>query len=106
VVVVVGRAPAPAVVRPAAVTRARELIRLQHDLTGQPVAVVPVLVSTGEVSQEKFPKDLTGLPVVYRGEGLLPHPGMARWVESRMRESWPAAGPSAQDDAAPSPMRP
>ncbi|MHB1225814.1 MAG: sirohydrochlorin chelatase [Gemmatimonadaceae bacterium] len=100
------RDDAPAEVRAEAVTRARELIQLQHDLTGQPVAVVPILVSTGQVSQEKFPKDLDGLPVIYRGEGLLPHPGMARWVEARVRESWPAAGQAAQEDAAPSPIRP
>jgi hypothetical protein len=48
--------------------------------------VVPVLVSTGQVSREKFPRDLAGLPVVYTGDALLPHPGMARWVEARVRE--------------------
>lgn len=100
------RDDAPAEVRAEAVARARELIRLQHDLTGQEVAVVPILVSTGEVSQQKFPKDLEGLPVIYRGEGLLPHPGMARWVEARVRESWPAAGQAAQEDAASPAIRP
>lgn len=104
------RDDAPAEVRAEAVKRARELIELQHDLTGQPVAVVPILVSTGQVSQEKFPKDLDGLPVIYRGEGLLPHPGMARWVESRVRESWPTAGSATssapRDGAAPAAARP
>ena len=80
------RDDAPAPVRAEAVTRARELIRLQHDLTGRDVIVVPVLVSTGSVSREKFPRDLQGLPVRYAGDALLPHPGMARWVEARVRE--------------------
>ncbi len=84
------RDDAPEEVRREAVLRARELIQIQHDLTGLPVAVVPILVSTGEVSQIKFPKDLGGMPVVYDGKGLLPHPEMARWVETRIRESWPA----------------
>jgi sirohydrochlorin ferrochelatase len=81
------RDDAPADVRAEAVTRARELIRLQHELTGKDVAVVPILVSTGSVSREKFPRDLAGLPVLYTGEALLPHPGMARWVEARVRET-------------------
>ena len=81
------RDDAPAPVRAEAVTRARELIRLQHDLTGRDVIVVPVLVSTGSVSREKFPRDLQGLPVRYAGDALLPHSGMARWVEARVRET-------------------
>lgn len=100
------RDDAPAEVRAEAVVRARELIRLQHDLTGQEVAVVPILVSTGDVSRQKFPQDLAGLPVLYRGEGLLPHAGMARWVESRVRESWPAAAPAADHGAAPAAAHP
>jgi hypothetical protein len=79
------RDDAPAPVRAEAVTRVRELIRLQHELTGRPVVVVPILVSSGKVSTEKLPRDLDGLPVVYTSEGLLPHEGVARWVESRVR---------------------
>jgi sirohydrochlorin ferrochelatase len=78
------RDDAPPPVRAEAVTRVRELIRLQHQLTGQPVVVVPVLVASGRVSKEKLPKDLEGLPIVYTSEGLLPHAEMARWVESRV----------------------
>ncbi len=47
---------------------------------------MPILIATGQVSREKFPADLTGLPVIYRGDALLPHPGLARWVEARVRE--------------------
>jgi sirohydrochlorin cobaltochelatase len=79
------RDDAPAPVRAEAVARVRELIRLQHELTGRDVVVVPVLISTGRVSTEKLPRDLKGLPISYTDEGLLPHSGMARWVESRVR---------------------
>lgn len=79
------RDDAPAPVRAEAVARVRELIQLQHQLTGRDVVVVPVLISTGRVSTEKLPEDLEGLPMSYTKEGLLPHSGMARWVESRVR---------------------
>ncbi len=78
---------APADVRAEAVNRVRELIELQNRLTGQKVVVVPVLVSKGKLSQEKLPKDMAGLPIIYDGEPLLPHPALARWIEARVRES-------------------
>lgn len=81
------RDDAPAEVRAEAVRAVRETIELQHALTQQPVVVVPVLVSTGGVSREKLPKDLAELPIVYSGDALLPHPGLARWIESRVRET-------------------
>jgi hypothetical protein len=65
----------------------RETIQLQHALTGKPVVVVPILISTGSVSEEHVPTDLKGLPIVYTGEPLLPHPAMARWVESRVKSA-------------------
>lgn len=78
------RDDAPAPVRAEAVRHVREMIELQHELTGRDVIVVPALISTGSVSREKFPADLAGLPVVYTGEALLPHPGLAKWVEARV----------------------
>jgi sirohydrochlorin cobaltochelatase len=81
------RDDAPVPVREEAVLAIREIIQLQHELTGQPVVVVPILISTGSVSQEKFPVDLEGLPVIYTGDALLPHPGMADVVEARVREA-------------------
>lgn len=81
------RDDAPAEVRAEAVRGIREIIELQHLATGRPVVVVPVLISTGSVSREKLPMDLAGLPIVYAGEALLPHPGMARWVEARVRDA-------------------
>jgi sirohydrochlorin cobaltochelatase len=81
------RDDAPPPVRAEAVKGVRELIELQHLATGEPVVVVPILISTGSVSQEKLPKDLEGLPIVYTGEALFPHEGMARWVEARVKEA-------------------
>lgn len=81
------RDDAPAAVRAEAVTAIREIIALQHALTQREVVVVPVLISTGQVSREKLPKDLAGLPIVYAGDALLPHEAMARWVERRVRET-------------------
>ena len=78
------RDDAPAPVRAEAVKRVREIITLQHELTQRDVVVVPVLISTGRVSQEKIPADLAGLPVIYTGEALLPHEGLARWIEARV----------------------
>jgi sirohydrochlorin ferrochelatase len=89
------RDDAPAAVRAEAVRRVRELIELQHALTGKPVVVVPVLVSKGTINRDKLPADLEGLPIVYSGEPLLPHPEIARWIEERVRA---ATGPGVVSD--------
>ncbi|MCC6316496.1 MAG: hypothetical protein IT361_02305 [Gemmatimonadaceae bacterium] len=81
------RDDAPKHVRAEAVRRVRELIDLQHRLTGDSVVVVPVLLSRGRVSRETFMADLSGLPVIYSGDPLLPHRGLARWVEQRVQEA-------------------
>mgnify|MGYP002780394271 CR=1 FL=1 len=94
------RDDAPAEVRAEAVRAIRETIELQSLATGKPVVVVPVLIATGQVSREKLPRDLAGLPIVYRGEALLPHPGMARWVEASVQQRRPAAAPPAAAPAA------
>lgn len=85
------RDDAPAPVRAEAVTRVRELIAMQYAMTHDTVVVVPVLISRGRVSRETFMKDLAGLPVVYLGEPLLPHPALSLWLESRVREAQPVA---------------
>src|SRR5690606_23662643 len=71
-------------VRAEAVRRIREIITLQHQVTGRPVVVVPVLIGTGQISLEKFPADLAGLPITYEGKGLVPHPALAQWIEARV----------------------
>jgi hypothetical protein len=80
------RDDAPPPVRAEAVARVRELITLQHELTRKPVVVVPVLVASGQISRQKLPRDIEGLPIVYSGEALLPHAGIARWVEARVEQ--------------------
>jgi sirohydrochlorin ferrochelatase len=70
----------------------RETIALLHELTEEPVVVVPILVSKGQISDEKLPADLAGLTIVYDGQTLLPHREVARWIESRVRA---AARPEA-----------
>lgn len=77
------RDDAPAAVRAEGVKRTRELIEMQHQLTQKPVVVVPVLVSKGSINRSKLPQDLAGLPIVYSGEALLPHPEMVKWIERR-----------------------
>ena len=62
------RDDAPPPVRAEAVARVRELITLQHELTRKPVVVVPVLVASGQISRQKLPRDIEGLPIVYSGE--------------------------------------
>jgi sirohydrochlorin ferrochelatase len=86
------RDDAPATVRAEAVRSIRELVLLQHELTRRDVVVVPVLVSTGRVSTEKLPRDLAGLPIRYTTDGLLPHPGVARWIEARVAQQRMPAG--------------
>ena len=79
------RDDAPPAVRAEAVLRTRELIQLQHRLTGKDVVVVPVLVSKGVISRDTLPSDLKGLPIAYAGDPLLPHPEMVRWIEYSSR---------------------
>jgi len=77
------RDDAPAAVRAEGVLRTRELIEMQRLMTGRDVIVVPVLISKGEVSRDKLPRDIAGTPSVYSGLPLLPHTEMARWIEAR-----------------------
>lgn len=79
------RDDAPAAVRAEAVKGIRETILLQNALTGQPVIVVPILISSGSVSRAKIPADLADLPVTYDATPLLPHAAIARWVEARVQ---------------------
>ena len=81
------RDDAPEPVRAEAVRGIREVIELQHALTGHEVVVVPLLISKGYVSTQRFPADLDGLTIAYDGEGLLPHPEVAIWIARRVREA-------------------
>jgi sirohydrochlorin ferrochelatase len=92
------RDDAPDEVRAEAVKEIRETILLQNAVTGNPVVVVPILVSSGSVSRTKIPGDLHDLPVVYSAVPLLPNPSMARWVEARVKSA--ANEPAVKKDAA------
>ena len=87
------RDDAPAPVRAEAVRRVRELIDLQHMVTGKDVIVVPVLVSAGSVSRDKVPTDIKGTRSIYSGDPLLPHPAMSRLIEERVRDAVTAGTP-------------
>lgn len=80
------RDDAPEAVRAEAVRHIREIIELQNALTGRDVVVVPLLVSKGYVTQ-KLRGDLGGLPIAYEGEGLMPHPELARWIARQVEEA-------------------
>ena len=82
-------------VRKEAVRRVRELVLLQREATGKDVAVVPVLVASGSMTRDKLPRDLAGLPIVYRGDALLADTQLARWVEARIRQARAAEVSSA-----------
>lgn len=81
------RDDAPPLVRAEAVRRIRELVELQHAATGRPVVVVPILVARGRLTTDKLKGDLEGLPIRYAGEGLAPHPALARWIERQVRDA-------------------
>ena len=89
------RDDAPEEVRAEAIRRIREIIRLQHDLTGRDVVVVPLLVSKGYISTQKLPEDLDGLAISYDGEGLLPHEALAEWIVRRVNEAGVTAAGAA-----------
>jgi sirohydrochlorin ferrochelatase len=78
------REDAPAEVRAEAVTRLRELIAMQAEITGGTVTVVPILISRGGISRSRILQDLEGLPIRYSGDPVLPHPAIADWISRRV----------------------
>lgn len=90
------RDDAPALVRAEGVQRVRDIIDMQRQITGQTVTVVPVLISKGRVSREKFTADLQGLDIRYEGTPLLPHALLAQWIERRVAEALRGAVADAQ----------
>jgi sirohydrochlorin ferrochelatase len=90
------RDDAPAAVRAEAVRQIRDVIELQYAATGRDVVVVPVLVSKGTINRDKLPRDLAGLPILYSGEPLLPHPEMVRWIESAVKGAAPVPAAAAR----------
>jgi hypothetical protein len=81
------RDDAPPMVRAEAVLRAREIITLQSQLTGDSVVVVPILVARSSIGDQKLRTDLAGLPIIYSGDPLLPHPLVAEWIKRQAQEA-------------------
>lgn len=79
------RDDAPPAVRSEAVHHVRELLELQHAVTGADVLVVPLLIASGAVSRDKLPRDLAGTSHLYSGAALLPHAAIVRWVERQVQ---------------------
>jgi sirohydrochlorin ferrochelatase len=79
------REDATPAVREEAVQRLRDLVGLQAEVTGQPVTVVPILISRAGIARSRVLQDLAGLPIRYEGDPLLPHPAIASWIEASVR---------------------
>ena len=75
------RDDAPAPIRGAAVAELRATIQRFAAGSADSVVVLPVLVSTGAIDQVKIPRDLEGLPIVYRSAQLVRSTAIARWIE-------------------------
>ncbi|MCZ8516272.1 cobalamin biosynthesis protein CbiX [Paenibacillus filicis] len=56
--------------------------QLRPELT---VIVAPLFLSEGYFTREVIPERLQGYTYRYGGEALLPHPGIARWIERQAR---------------------
>lgn len=74
-------------VRAEAVRAVHDVIALQAAATDTDVLVVPVAIARGRFTDRTLRADLTGLPVRYDAQPILPHPEVARWVERRVAET-------------------
>jgi sirohydrochlorin cobaltochelatase len=86
------RDDAPAPVRAAAVADLRNQIRRLAEAAHDSVAVLPVLISSGEIDQVRIPDDLAGLPIRYAALPLAPLAPLALWIE-RIALAKPASSP-------------
>lgn len=75
------RDDAPSSVRAGAVQQIRDTIAQLARGSRDSVLVLPVLISSGTISEVKIPHDLDGFPVRYVATPLAPLPVLARWVE-------------------------
>lgn len=68
-------------IRAAAIAELRSSIQRLADAAEDSVAVLPVLISTGDIDQVRIPDDLAGLPIRYAALPLAPLAPLARWIE-------------------------
>lgn len=80
------RDDAPVAVRATSVAAMRDTIESLARVAKDSVTVMTVLISTGDINSTKIPKDISGLPVRYSGQGLAPQPALAKWI-ARMADS-------------------
>ncbi|UUZ81526.1 hypothetical protein LJK88_44025 [Paenibacillus sp. P26] len=59
--------------------------RLQREKPDHAVLVAPLFLSEGYFTSEVIPERLRGYIYRYSGEALLPHPGIARWMERQIQ---------------------
>jgi sirohydrochlorin ferrochelatase len=62
--------------------------RLVSDHPDCTVLLVPFFVSEGYFTRTVIPSRFAGYAYRYSGETLLPHPGVARWIEEQVRAVW------------------
>ena len=77
--------PFPIAINDARLAPAETIAAIIERRKGSDFRLAVDTVSTPKAA--KLPRDLAGLPMVYEGDALLPHPGMAKWVEARVRDA-------------------
>lgn len=75
------RDDAPASVRAEAVSAMRDSVSALARRAGDSVVVMPVMISSGTITEVKIPADLARLPIRYHARPLAPLPALARWIE-------------------------
>lgn len=75
------RDDAPASVRAEAVSEMRDTVNALARRAGDSVVVMPVMISSGTITEVKIPVDLAHLPIRYHARPLAPLPALARWIE-------------------------
>jgi sirohydrochlorin ferrochelatase len=86
------RDDAPAAVRAAAVAAMRDTVCAMAARAGDSVVALPVMISSGSITQRKIPKDLADLPLRYHPLPLAPAAALARWIERSAGNASGAAG--------------
>lgn len=94
------RDDAPTPVRARAIQAVRSMVEQFARSSRDSVLVLPVLISSGAITEVKIPHDLQGLPVRYLATPLAPLPVLARWIERVAGEASRESG-----DATDGPLR-
>jgi sirohydrochlorin ferrochelatase len=81
------RDDAPAEVRAASIAAMRDTVLALAGRVQDSVVVIPVMISSGSITQVKIPHDLANLPIRYHARPLAPLPELARWMERKASEA-------------------